>query len=80
MRKRYVTSRNRPHFYNYHDEQVILAGTVVHEAEPQIIETGLLDASGNPIFSIEAMGPIGFIHHGEGEADAAAWPSDEIHA
>jgi hypothetical protein len=63
MRKRYVTSRNKPRLYSYQDEQILLAGTTVHEAEPQIIETGLLDASGNPIFSIEAMGPIGFIHY-----------------
>ena len=77
MRKRYVvTSRSRPHLYSYSDEQVILAGTTVHEAEPQIIETGLLDANGNPIFSIEAMGPIGFIHHGEGEGEATEWSSD----
>lgn len=80
MRKRYVTSRNRPRLYNYHDEQVILAGTTVHEAEPQIIETGLLDANGNPIFSIEAMGPIGFIHHGEGEGEAAYWEAEQVHA
>jgi hypothetical protein len=76
MRKRYVTSRNRQHLYSYSDEPVHLAGMTVFELEPQIIETGLLDVNGNPIFSIEAMGPIGFIHHGEGEGEAAEWPSD----
>ena len=76
MRKRYVTaSKAKPRLYGYQDDQVHLAGTTVHEAEPQIIETGLLDASGNPIFSIQAMGPIGFVHHGEGEVEAAEWPS-----
>lgn len=66
MRKRYVvTSSKKPRLYNYQDDQILLAGTTVHEAEPQIIETGLLDANGNPIFSIEATGPIGFIHHDE---------------
>lgn len=66
MRKRYVvTSKAKPRLYNYQDDQILLAGTTVHEAEPQIIETGLLDANGNPIFSIEATGPIGFIHHDE---------------
>jgi len=65
MRKRYVTASKRPRLYSYQDEQILLAGTTVHEAEPQILETGLLDAGGNPIFSIEAMGPIGFIHYAD---------------
>lgn len=67
MRKRYViASKLRPRLYSYSDEPVILAGTTVHELEPELVETGLLDASGNPILTIEnQMDPIGFIRHTE---------------
>jgi hypothetical protein len=64
MRKRYVvTSRNRPRLYNYHDEQVILAGTTVFEPEPQLVETGILDPLGNPIMCYQSIDPIGFVWH-----------------
>lgn len=67
MRKRYViASRLRPRLYSYTDEPVILAGTTVHEQEPEYVETGILDAHGNPIVTIEnQMDLIGFIHHTE---------------
>lgn len=32
----------------------------VHEPEPRVIDTGLLDASGNKIMAIDQMDPIGF--------------------
>ena len=44
------------------DAENYLARTV-YEPEPQIIETGLLDSQGQPIYAIEAMGPIGFVIH-----------------
>ena len=65
MRKRYVTASKTPRLYSYNDEQVILAGTTVHEPEPQMVDTGILDASGQPIMFYETLAPIGFIHHGE---------------
>lgn len=36
-------------------------GAFVIEQEPRCRDTGLLDASGTPLFAIEEMGPIGFI-------------------
>lgn len=34
---------------------------VVIEREPEIRRTGILDASGSPINSVEEMDPIGFV-------------------
>jgi hypothetical protein len=65
MRKRYVTASNRPRLYSYDDEPVHLTGTTVFEPEPQMVDTGILDASGQPIMFYETLAPIGFIHHGE---------------
>jgi hypothetical protein len=62
MRKRYVTSRNRPRLYSYDDEPIHLAGTTVFEQEPMIFGTGLLDADGQPIWYEEIKEPIGFVH------------------
>jgi hypothetical protein len=64
MRKRFVVSK--PRLYSYDEDPVHLAGTTVHEDEPQVVETGLLDAQGKPITRIEGqIGPIGFVHHSE---------------
>lgn len=66
MRKRYVFNASKPpRLYNYQDEPVHLAATTVFEPEPQLVETGILDASGQPIMVYEALAPIGFIHHGQ---------------
>jgi hypothetical protein len=35
---------------------------VVVEREREVRKTGLLDASGNPIYSIDETAPVGFIH------------------
>lgn len=44
------------------DAENYLARTV-YEQEPQVIDTGILDLHGNPVFAIEAMQPIGFVIH-----------------
>lgn len=36
-------------------------GRVVVEREPGMRNTGILDASGTPLYAIEEMDPIGFI-------------------
>ena len=44
------------------DAEDYLARTV-YEPEPECIDTGLLDKSGNPIMAIDEMAPIGFVQH-----------------
>lgn len=63
MRKRYVfKASTKPRLYDYSDEAVHLVGMTVHEMEPVVFDTGLLDADGQPIRYEEIREPIGFIH------------------
>ena len=54
---RYVTGRPRSFTYDDLRETPMLEAQTVHEPEP--IDTGLVDRSGNTIFRI--TGPIGFL-------------------
>lgn len=69
MRKRYVfravtTYSTEPYrsTYDYSAEPIHLVGMTVHEPEPMVYETGILDADGNPIRYEEIREPIGFVH------------------
>lgn len=60
--KRYVTL-HKPKLadmWSEPDAEDYLARTV-YEPEPQSVRTGLLDASGTDIYSIEERDPIGFV-------------------
>jgi hypothetical protein len=37
----------------------------VYEADPDLIDIGVMDADGNPIYAANAKAPIGFVHHKE---------------
>lgn len=61
--KRYVTLSHKPKSADYSsdpDGEDYLARTVF-EPEPKAIRSGILDASGNDIYCIEEMEPIGFV-------------------
>jgi hypothetical protein len=66
MRKRYVFRATKPRLYDYSAEPIHLVGLTVHEPEPVVFDTGLLDADGQPIRYEEILQPIGFVHFSEG--------------
>lgn len=40
-----------------------MTSLTVHEDEPEVIDTGLLDKRGNPIYRVQQLNPIGFVNH-----------------
>ncbi|TGT72927.1 hypothetical protein EN802_13695 [bacterium M00.F.Ca.ET.159.01.1.1] len=62
MNERYVTAPPAADYWNWAKGTDNLA-RVVHEPEPiPPVKTGLLDASGTPIYRIDQRQPIGFVH------------------
>jgi hypothetical protein len=42
------------------DECALIVGTTVYEADREPTKTGLLDATGTPLFRVEDKAPFGF--------------------
>lgn len=59
--RRYKTKRPDPKACADGYETEFISTTTVIEAEPTSVRTGLLDRSGNDIYAVDEMGPIGFI-------------------
>ena len=59
--RQYKTKRPSPKACDYGYETEFISTTTVIEAEPTSIRTGLLDRSGNDIYAVDEMGPIGFV-------------------
>lgn len=63
--KRYVSGAHITH--HAMDDDVWYSGhqsCTVHEPDRTAVPTGILDSSGVMIYSVEEIGPIGFVHIG----------------
>jgi hypothetical protein len=58
---KYVAIQNRPRAGDWEDQPPIGAATTVYETEVSPVKTGLLDASGIPLYRVSDRIKMGFV-------------------
>ena len=59
--KRYVTRGKGADSWDYEEARPPTLSLAVIEANPEPVFTGLLDAAGNRLYSVDELDPIGFV-------------------
>lgn len=59
--KRYVTKAKSAEDWDYAEARPPVVSMMVSERSPEPVFTGLYDAAGNQLFSVDELDPIGFV-------------------